>query len=277
VRHPFEILKPEYSNLLAVMKVRPECVKLVDEVAVKLLGYKSRYEAVSQRDGVPVIFIAASFEREASSNFTKNPAQGWPLHSASHWVPHNGPFPDWTSAALAAYHLNGLDRVGAANWTWELLCFYGEMFNGMGYRDYHHMHSPYLWGGTNVQTVGKYTSDGQFDAAHMDEQLGIVPVMRRMVELDETLAITLVPYVPPPPVPSGLAAEPDFDTKWVQDSLNHLGFWPQLQVDGSYGGQTMRTVERFQRDYGLQADGMVGEETTAALKKAVAALAQDPK
>lgn len=278
MEHPFTKLKPEYTHLLAAMKVRPECVHLVDEVAVKLLGFKSRYDAVSQKDGVPVIFIAASFEREASSNFTKNPAQGWPLHSASHWVPHNGPFPDWTSAALAAYHLNGLDRVGAENWTWELLCFYGELFNGMGYRDGHRMHSPYLWGGTNIQTPGKYVADHDFDPNEMDTQLGIIPVMRRMVDLNPDLEISTVPYVPAPPISSGLAAvTPEFDTKWVQASLNTLGFWPQLQVDGNYGGQTAHMVEQFQRSYGLDADGLVGEQTTAALQKAVAALAEDPK
>ena len=280
MQHPFVALKPEYTSLLAAMVVRPECKKLVDEVAVKLVGYKTRYEPVSAQDGVPVIFIAASFEREASSNFTKNAGQGWPLSSRSQWIPHNGPFRDWQSSAIAAYHLNHLDAVGADNWSWELMCFYGEIFNGLGYRDYHHMHSPYLWGGTNIQTTGKYTADDKFDPTVMDPQLGIVPVMRKMVEIDPTLALSSAPYVPVPPIPSGVAAVKStaivYDTQWVQQSLNALGFWPKLQESGNYGAMTKFTVERFQSDYGLDVDGLVGEETTAALQKALADLAEQP-
>lgn len=282
MQHPFVIMKPEYTQLLAAMQVRHECIEEVNKVAVKLLGYKSRYQVVSAKDGVPVVFIAASFEREASSDFTKNAAQGWPLTSRSRWVPPNGPFQDWASSAIAAYHLNGLDRVGADSWTWELMCFYGEMFNGFGYRDFHHMHSPYLFGGTNIQTVGKYTSDDKFDAEHMDTQLGIVPVMRRMVELDHTLALSAVPYVAAPPIHSGIATmitpasgmDPEIkhDTRWAQHSLNQLGFWPPLSENGNYNFVTKISVERFQADYGIHVDGLVGDETTKALIKAIAAL-----
>lgn len=273
MQHPLSLLKPEYSQLLAAMAVRPECRHEVDTTAQRLLGFKSRYEEVSAVDGVPVVFIAPSFEREASSNFNLNPAQGWPLHSVSKWIPHNGPFPDWKSAALAAYHLNGLDKVGRDNWTWELICFYGETFNGWGYRDYHRMHSPYLWGGTNIQTVGKYTSDGEFDPHTMDTQLGIVPIARRMVELDPGLALAAVPYVAAPPIVSGIAAEPEHDALWVQNSLNALGFAPPLKASGNYDRSTKLAVERFQDSYGLaDVDGLVGEKTTAALVAALAKL-----
>lgn len=277
MEHPFTKLKPEYTALLAAMVVRPDHEHLVESVAAKLLASKARYLEVTAIDGVPAVYIGPSFEREADNDFTKNPAQGWPLHSRSQIIPHNGPFPDWRTAAIEAYRLNGLDKVGAGNWTWELICFYGEMFNGFGYRDYHHMHSPYLWGGTNIQTVGKYTSDGKFDASHMDTQLGIIPLARRMVQLDPTLALTDVPFVLAPPISSGIAAEPDFDTKAVQTALNTLGFSPPLLVDGSYGAHTRLTVQKFQHDYGLQTDGLVGPETTDALKKALADLAADPK
>jgi len=276
MKHPFEILKPEYSQLLSAMIIRKECREVVDHVALKLIGYKTRYEAVSAKNGVPVVFIATSFERESTSDFTRNAAQGWPLTSISRDVPHNGPFRTWADSAIAAYHLNALDQVGASNWTWELICFYGELFNGMGYRDFHHMHSPYLWGGTNIQTVGKYTADHGFDANHMDTQLGIIPVARRMVEIDPSLAL---PTVIPPPVHSGIAA-PDtgVDTRWVQSAMNVLGWLPPLGIDGSYGDKTKKAVEHFQRSYGLQLDGLAGPETIAALKSALDALPkEEPK
>lgn len=270
MQHPQSVLTSEYTSLLAIMKIRKECQHLVDEVATRLLTHRQRYQEVTDADGVPVIFIATSFEREASSDFKLNPAQGWPLTGRSKWIPHNGPFKDWKSAAIAAYHLNGLDKIGNGNWIWPHICYYGEVFNGMGYRDFHHMHSPYLWGGTNIQTVGKYDLDGKFNPEHMDPQLGIIPVARRMVELDPTLALPEIPYVPVPPIASGFSAVADADAKWVQSAINMLGRDPPLDVDGNYGRQTKLAVEAFQSDYGLDVDGVAGTETIAALRAALA-------
>lgn len=272
MRHPFEVLKPEYSQLLSIMAVRPEKKELVDKVAVKLLGYETRYQPVVDRTGVPVVYIGPSFEREANSDFTRNAAQGWPLNSISKWIPHNGPFRTWADSAVAAYHLNGLDQVGSGNWSWEHICFYGEMFNGFGYRDFHHMHSPYLWGGTNIQTVGKYPTDGEFDSTHMDEQLGMIPVARRMAEIKPELALGSSPVTIPPPVHSGIAA-PDSgaDVRWIQGTMNRLGWMPPLDIDGNYGRETSTAVQHFQRNWGLKVD-FAGPETIAALKAAAAAI-----
>ena len=275
MQHPFDALKGEYGQLLSVMQVREECRKLVDEVAVKLIGYKTRYQPVTDAIGVPVLFIGPSFEREGSSNFALNPAQGWPLHSTSKIIPHNGPFPNWFSAAIAAYKIDGLDKVGRDNWTWELICFSGEKLNGFGYRDEHHMHSPYLWGGTNIQMRGKYTSDDKFDPNEMDPQLGIIPVAKRMLEIDPSLALPAVAYVPSPPISSGIAAEPESGAAWVQQTINALGYTPPLDVDGNYGRETSRAVEQFQRSYGLEADGIAGSKTVTALRSALASLEVD--
>src|SRR5579872_4547708 len=269
--HPFDTLKAEYTHLLAAMQVREECKKLVDEVAVKLIGYKSRYQPVTDAIGVPVIFIGPSFEREGGSNFNLNPAQGWPLHSTSKIIPHNGPFPNWFSAAIAAYKIDGLDKVGRDNWTFEMICFKGEALNGFGYRDFHHMHSPYLWGGTNIQMPGKYTEDGKFDPTVMDHQIGIIPLAKRMVELDPSLALPAVPYVPSPPISSGIAQEAETGVEWVQTAINTLGYTPEIAVDGSYGRETGRAVAQFQRSYGLEIDGIAGPKTVAGLRAALTA------
>ncbi len=271
MKHPFEVLRPEYAQLLSAMAVRPDSKKKIDDAAVRLLGYRTRYEPVTAANGVPVVFIATSFEREASSNFAKNPAQGWPLTSISKIIPRNGPFRTWHAAAVEAYHLNGLDKVGAANWTWELFCFYGEMFNGFGYRDYHSMHTPYLWGGTNIQTRGKYVEDGKFDAAHMDEQIGIVPVARRMVEIEPTLALGGAVLIPPPAKSGIVAEDTGVDVKFVQDAMNRLGWQPELKVDGNYGEKTSKAVQHFQKSFGMKVD-FAGPETVEALHAAIKAI-----
>lgn len=268
MKHPFETLKPEYSQLLSLMTVRPECQERINEVAVKILGFRDRFEKVQQANGVPVIFTGPSFYREASLDFNLSPAQGDPWRKVSVHVPENrGPFRSWLDAAIDAYHINGLDKVGASNWTWELVCFYAELFNGLGYRDFHHMHSPYLWGGTNIQTKGKYTSDGHFEDV-MDEQLGVIPLARKIVEIAPDLAPAVAI---PAPMPSGIAA-PDtgVDVKWVQGALKELGW--NVAVDGSYGRETRRAVERFQFAYRLDMDGLAGPKTIEALKIAVSAL-----
>lgn len=52
----------------------------------------------------------------------------------------------------------------------------------------------------------------------------------------------------------------------VQQMLNNLGY--STAVDGYYGEYTQNSVISFQTDYGLYADGIVGEYTLAALQAA---------
>lgn len=283
MKHPYTLLRPEYENLLAQMVVIR--ILSVNQTAARLLQYyrEGKYGTVPARTGIPVVWIATSFERESGSNFSRSPAQGDRWDRVSVNVPRGrGPFPNWESSALDAYHLDGLDAVGTDNWSWPLACFYGELFNGFGYRDYHAMRSPYLWGGTNLQQPGKYIADGKFDSNTMDTQLGIVPIMARMVELYPALALPGAwpfPVVAPPlvaelsmkPIPSGVGRVGEHDTFWLQRSLNALG--AELVVDGSYGRRTKAAVTEFQAGHGLDVDGLAGPKTFAALEAALTPIA----
>lgn len=51
----------------------------------------------------------------------------------------------------------------------------------------------------------------------------------------------------------------------VQTRLSELGYY-NYKVDGIWGSRTLAAVKKFQRDYGLVADGIVGAKTEAALK-----------
>lgn len=252
--------------------MRVQRVGEVNAAAERLLKFvdQGRYDQASDETGVPQIWIATSFEREASSDFRRSPAQGDRWDSVSTHVPKGrGPFKTWTAAAVDAYHLNGLDKVGAANWTWALACYYAELFNGFGYRDYHRMRSPYLFGGTNLQQIGKYTSDGKFDARHMDAQLGVVPLMMRMAQIAPDLSIggawpfslgpTSVPSIVPAQTP--VAA---YDVFAIQRALKASGFDPGM-VDGSFGRKTSAALRAFEASKGLVADGLLDAKTAAAL------------
>jgi hypothetical protein len=188
-----------------------------------------------------------------------------------------GPFKDWTAAQVRAYQIDGLDK--RANWTWERSCYEWELFNGFGYRA-HGVHSPYLFAGTNIYARGKYDSDGHWDPADEDEQLGVIPVMARIAALRPDLALPFpfptstpaaatapVPAVPMPP-PIGV-----HDAAALQRALNALGAAPALDVDDNYGRETRRAVAAFQKSAGLDVDGLAGPATWSAITRRLAAAA----
>lgn len=274
MKHVFDELRPGIEADLAVMKIRPDRIADFDRTAVKLVRFYQQglYGDVSAETGVPVAWIAASFEREAASDFSRSPAQGDRWDRVSVNVPRGrGPFKSWAEAAKDAYHINGLDKVGAQNWTWALADYYAELFNGFGYRDYHHMLSPYVVGGTNLQTRGKYTTDGGFDSSVMDTQLGVIPLMMRMAELcpgltlpgpwpfPEPMQVVRAPSIAPQQTP--LAG---FDIEAVQRALNAQGYGPLL-VDGSFGRKTSGALRAFEASKGLETDGLLDQATVDAL------------
>lgn len=270
--YTFAQLKAEYTALLTRMVITRRTA--VDEAANRLLRNidEHRYAAGCQITGVPQIWAAASFEREASSKFNLNPAQGWPLHSRSQIKPYNGPFRTWEDAQVEAYKIDGLDKVGADNWTWELACFYGEKFNGFGPR-LHGMHTGYLWAGSNNYTSGKYVSDGKWSAGTVDSQLGIIPMMFRMVQIRPNLDLP-TPFptsaLPSPPISNPAHLD---DVKQLQDALNKLGQQPPLDVDGSYGRLTIHAVKEFQQANGVTpVDGLCGPITWAAIQQKIKGL-----
>ena len=53
--------------------------------------------------------------------------------------------------------------------------------------------------------------------------------------------------------------------KAVQQRLSDLGYYT-YKVDGLWGYRTTSAVKKFQRDYGLTVDGIVGKNTEKALK-----------
>lgn len=58
------------------------------------------------------------------------------------------------------------------------------------------------------------------------------------------------------------------ENKAVQSRLKDLGYYDG-PIDGYLGGNTIPAVKAFQRDYGLQVDGIVGKATLSALKVSV--------
>ena len=54
----------------------------------------------------------------------------------------------------------------------------------------------------------------------------------------------------------------------TQCLLYYLGYY-KGRIDGKIGNESKRSIKAFQKDYGLTADGVVGEKTINALKQAI--------
>jgi len=68
----------------------------------------------------------------------------------------------------------------------------------------------------------------------------------------------------------------EFDARWLQTSLNTLGYGP-VTVDGDPGDQTKEAIKKFQTDQGFpkkDIDGWAGTMTSAAIYTALAAKAK---
>ena len=58
--------------------------------------------------------------------------------------------------------------------------------------------------------------------------------------------------------------------KELQNNLKKLGYdIGRYGADGDFGGDTETAVKKFQKDHGLEVDGVVGKKTTEAIEKAL--------
>jgi lysozyme family protein len=279
--HPFAALSGEYTTLLAAMTIDADRLSELQHRAAAILDiakdHAREWEDVVARTGVPKLWGVASFERESSSDYRTSPAQGDRWDRVSVNVPRGlGPYKSWGDSCVAAYRIEHLDLVGASLWTWARACYEGELFNGFGVRA-HGIHTGYLWAGTNIYARGKYTSDGKWDPAYKDKQLGMIPLMVMMQRFEPTLqladilpAVSAPPIVPAPAAPPLGVGGPEIDgihdAAWIQVVLNDLGTTPKLVVDGSYGRATRRAVAAFQAQHHLAVDGIAGPQTIAEMK-----------
>lgn len=196
----FPTLRREYEELWDTIN-RPGGLTRVAETmreAEAIIGpdARERFEAVERRTGVPWFVTGIVFTREAGSppNF-----HAW-LHNGDPMFDHNGvprqtvsvpahrppdPAVSWEDGAVDAYEIEGL--IDRNDWSPALVAWLLEKFNGFGYRLYHHVRSPYLWGATSVQQRGKYTADRAWDPAVMDSQIGGMALLAALMQREPGL------------------------------------------------------------------------------------------
>lgn len=150
---------------------------------------KARYEQVAETAGVPAKLIASLHWRESTGDFGTYLHQGDPLGKKAVNEPADIPiFKEWEPAAEHALGLkNGIRdayKIDQNTTDEAALTSYAERYNGLGYFNYRAMATPYVYSGSDQYKKGKYVGDGNWDANHKDQQLGVLPMMRR-IELHE--------------------------------------------------------------------------------------------
>ncbi len=184
-----ERLRDEYSRLYSSCEIRVDKFSAVDNIVDKILGNRTRYEAVASHSKIPWYFIAAIHNLESSQRFTRHLHNGDPLTARTRQVPKgrpktgNPPY-TWEESATDALKLKRLDKID--DWSLPRLLYELESYNGWGYRRYHpEVLSPYLWGFSNHYTQGKYIADGTWSHTAKSQQCGAVVVIRRLEEREE--------------------------------------------------------------------------------------------
>ena len=104
-------------------------------------------------------------------------------------MPASGKFPyTWEESAIDAIKMKVTDKIngldGKEGWVLNEALYLFEIYNGLGYRKYHNMNSPYLWSYTQWYTMGKYAYDGVFSASLVDKQIGTAPLLAMIESKD---------------------------------------------------------------------------------------------
>lgn len=146
---------------------------------------KDIYITIENQSGVRWYHVAIIHRREGNANFQTYLGNGQSLKHRTTEVPiGRGPFSSFVAGALDALKVDGLSDI--IDWRLEKILYFCEVFNGGGYSRLG-LPSPYLWGGTNIQERGKFTSDHHLDRTVWDTQPGCAPLLMAIAALDTTI------------------------------------------------------------------------------------------
>jgi lysozyme family protein len=197
-----------YNDLWSGLAVTPARKGEAAKYAKKILANKARYQDIEQMTGVPWHFVALAHYRESTLNFTKNLCNGQPLTMRTTIVPKDrGPYKNFEESAYdALVRIKGYSAK--LDWGVGPYIHRIEGYNGYGYHG-KGIPSPYLVGGSNKQQSGKYVRDHVYDASHWDTQLGVLTLLKALMEQDPSIRFgPVVPKKKPAPVPPPPDIEP---------------------------------------------------------------------
>lgn len=184
----YDARQPRYRDDWARMAIEPSKAAPLSAIALKLIKSKSRYEIVGKQLGIPWWFIAILHNRESSGDFAGVLHNGEKIIGTGRktkLVPAGrGPFSSWEEAAVDALKMHNLHKI--KDWPVERVCYEAERYNGWGYYN-HGVPSAYLWSFSNVYMGGKYVADGVWSSSAKDQQAGVMPLLKAMMQQDKTI------------------------------------------------------------------------------------------
>lgn len=177
--YSYESLKEGYQRRWDEMEItRPQAV---DAAAQRILRGMPRYKAISKEmgNGIPPEVIGVIHLRESDLDFGAHLHNGdRPLSNPTRHVPRGrGPFDSFEDSAVDALRLEGAQHI--TDWDIPRQSWFLEKFNGFGYQG-KSGGNPYLYGGTNQYSRGKYVADGVYDSSFHDPQLGVMAILKQM-------------------------------------------------------------------------------------------------
>ena len=195
---------PTPTNLI-YRDTRPECItKLSDEQTADLQSFLTHYKnnvdqytKVGQLSNIPAMVVGAIHWREASGDFNSYLENGDPLGSVTyangdsnngHSLPvgtsNTISFNNWDDSAVWSLNQNveGMKMSGLSFSETDIndMLTFCEYYNGTGYKNMG-VPSPYCLAGTSCYKSGKYISDGNYDSNAVDTQLGILVMLRSII------------------------------------------------------------------------------------------------
>jgi len=177
-------LKLSYESLFDTCQVNNNIEAGANSIISKIINNKARYQSVATSLNIPWYVIAVIHNLEAGLNFNCHLHNGDPLSQRTVHVPAGRPVTGtppftWEESATDALRLEGFDHW--TDWSLPGIAYKLERYNGIGYRA-HGINSPYLWGGSNNYTSGKYVRDNVFSSTAVSKQVGAMVLIKLMVD-----------------------------------------------------------------------------------------------
>jgi lysozyme family protein len=178
-------LADQYRTLFNKLLITERQIAAVATFGNELLRGRDRYTIVQVATSVPWFVIGLIHGLEGSFSWHTHLHNGDPLTARTVHEPRGRPAggqPPFTWEESAADAL-AFDRL--TEWKqWDVagIAYQLESYNGWGYRNRHHIASPYLWSMSNHYERGKYTSDGHFDANAVSQQVGAMTALHWLID-----------------------------------------------------------------------------------------------